>query len=303
MRHGGTAPLARGRQQPPSTRNPAPREQPRSRGDDDQVFLAAMRRSGNSPARAGTTPPPAHGPVAHRGTAPLARGRLLERAGGGFAHRNSPARAGTTGSSPSPRRRGGEQPRSRGDDPDEALPTGWVEGTAPLARGRRAGPEVRRHGKGNSPARAGTTTPSTSSTRTAGEQPRSRGDDVFAFVSETFAAGTAPLARGRPFLTTRPSELRGNSPARAGTTSSGMARTAATPEQPRSRGDDTGHRGTSPSGRGTAPLARGRPHLGDARNLGAGNSPARAGTTAGAGESDGPAWEQPRSRGDDRSRA
>ena len=182
----GNTPLARGRPGPASI-EPCRAGTPRSRGDD-------VPSADASPAP---------------GNTPLARGRQ------GHARRfrmlgNTPARAGTTASSPSEPagtpplargrhhlvlpRCGREHPRSRGDDPP-AVSSVAATGTPPLARGRRAATPTR-------PQRR--------------EHPRSRGDDRSPCADHSSDRNT-PLARGR-----RPGRWVLN---RRGT--------------PRSRGDDT----------------------------------------------------------------
>ena len=78
----------------------SPREQPRSRGDDDQGTLTEVFAGG---------------------TAPLTRGRQALDLAREFPDRNSPAHAGTT-RRPCPRWPvPAVQPRSRGDDRAKAL--------------------------------------------------------------------------------------------------------------------------------------------------------------------------------------
>ena len=172
----GTAPLTRGRRGGDRQRlrgsgnSPAhagttvattaacssPREQPRSRGDDDRGTINGNRDDG---------------------TAPLTRGRLLQENASGRGRRNSPAHAGTTRWSCTRARPRREQPRSRGDDLSAAFPARGCDGTAPLTRGRHRQPRGPGYTAGNSPAHAGTTRSSSSLWTPRSEQPRSRGDD------------------------------------------------------------------------------------------------------------------------------
>ena len=89
------SPAHAGTTTPRNRRASAAREQPRSRGDDDDPTNA--------------TPLPA-------GTAPLTRGRPRPGRRPGASDRNSPAHAGTTPARTSPAGGLREQPRSRGDD-------------------------------------------------------------------------------------------------------------------------------------------------------------------------------------------
>ena len=192
----GTAPLTRGRRGGDRQRlrgsgnSPAhagttvattaacssPREQPRSRGDDDRGTINGNRDDG---------------------TAPLTRGRLLQENASGRGRRNSPAHAGTTRAGECQRSRSSEQPRSRGDDAVVMYPSTASAGTAPLTRGRLVGGLPGARLRRNSPAHAGTTSSTSWSRLYSREQPRSRGDDALLLKPLDAAIGTAPLTRGR----------------------------------------------------------------------------------------------------------
>ncbi len=215
------------------------------------------RRRGNSPARAGSTARLSVVSVGQReqprsrgehivvtpgyrtagGTAPLARGAhlalrpLLRRVG------NSPARAGSTGSAPNSQSPTWEQPRSRGEHAAGQRPSQSSWGTAPLARGALPRRRRRHPGQGNSPARAGSTAPSTSPISGAREQPRSRGEHSPTHSTGGTSRGTAPLARGALGAHRAPRGAAGNSPARAGSTTTCWSCWASCWEQPRSRGE------------------------------------------------------------------
>ena len=172
----GTPPRARGRQRAP-------------------VGSGGLRR--NTPACAGTTPPPTcpqarttehprvrgddtteSNPYAiHIGTPPRARGRRRCARRCGTWRGNTPACAGTTpsGSQTAPGRR--EHPRVRGDDVRVIRFSGVPPGTPPRARGR---PEIVRWEAGepgNTPACAGTTYDAANPLAGVEEHPRVRGDD------------------------------------------------------------------------------------------------------------------------------
>ena len=216
---------------------PVGREQPRLRGDDtiqnsvDRVktgtappargrpdgFGLLTVLHGNSPACAGTTTGRASVSKAdgeqprlrgddcvspsdtrmRAGTAPPARGRHVGGAAPYGVRGNSPACAGTTNDRCAGSRASPEQPRLRGDDIPLGKSVAVVPGTAPPARGRRHHPNQRRRPDGNSPACAGTTSPTPRSSSTRTEQPRLRGDDYSHFTRDGGCTGTAPPARGR----------------------------------------------------------------------------------------------------------
>ncbi|SQA23181.1 Domain of uncharacterised function (DUF2825) [Streptomyces griseus] len=150
-------------------------EHPRTRGDhrvDATELVAAAgtpphargppgggrdhrRRSGNTPARAGTTSghrvswrrsgehPRTRGdhdatdrmPSPTSGTPPHARGPRRRADGHGAAVGNTPARAGTTTRPWASRTECREHPRTRGDHPPPTLPSPCLWGTPPHARG------------------------------------------------------------------------------------------------------------------------------------------------------------------------
>ena len=111
--------------------------------------------------------------------------------------------------------------------------------------------------------------------------------------------GTPPLARGRPIQRCARSSRPGNTPARAGKTAEFEDDRASGREHPRSRGEDSGISATTSTTLGTPPLARGRQADCDCERLEAGNTPARAGKTAGHPGRRRPQREHPRSRGED----
>ena len=71
------------------------------------------------------------------GTPPRARGRRVESGPQGTADGNTPACAGTTGTSPASSRPSPEHPRVRGDDIGTVAVRVPMPGTPPRARGRR----------------------------------------------------------------------------------------------------------------------------------------------------------------------
>ncbi len=175
---------------------------------------------------------------------------------------------------------------------------GW--GTTPHARGPRHRDQRGQRARGNNPARAGTT-PDSSGCRPAWwEQPRTRGDHLGHHSGKVLAAGTTPHARGPPAGPALLAAVRGNNPARAGTTTCHQALCGRQGEQPRTRGDHAPRVIWLMSQPGTTPHARGplldRGHVDPAD----GNNPARAGTTSSVSRRRLRTREQPRTRGDHR---
>ncbi len=276
--HRGTPPRVRGRRAPAAgrpprkgntparagTTRPTPRsprgrsEHPRACGDDDLqrpelVPLGGTpprvrgrrwrparwcRRTGNTPARAGTTypygprtvrvreHPRACGDDAHRvvdleprrGTPPRVRGRLDPLLDAERRDRNTPARAGTTWTSTGPTRTTTEHPRACGDDARSVSTRSSTAGTPPRVRGRHPRGRLAAVGGGNTPARAGTTQCSHHPLDLRREHPRACGDDPMRLCVVDSASGTPPRVRGRRLRSGGLLPHLGNTPARAGTT-------------------------------------------------------------------------------------
>ncbi len=204
-----------------------------------------------------------------------------------------PAHAGVV-----PGRRSREQPRTRRDHTRSCATTAPWSGTAPHARGPPSSSPCGASMTGNSPARAGTTGSVRKARHKSGEQPRTRGDHGVVGGGEGVTAGTAPHARGPPRRGVCEFPRSGNSPARAGTTPRRSRRRRGPGEQPRTRGDHRAPGQVRHGDPGTAPHARGPPGQATEGVGLAGNSPARAGTTAKPPSKHSRPREQPRTRGD-----
>ena len=190
-----------------------------------------------------------------------------------------PARAGftprPTRCSPIPR----DHPRSRGVY--EVYSRGGADrrGSSPLARGlhpRLVGTRIRIR---IIPARAGFTSPPTTSATPSSDHPRSRGVYGSAAGRCGRIRGSSPLARGlraRPHAPRRP---RGIIPARAGFTPRGRAAGQRPEDHPRSRGVYARPMRANRSRAGSSPLARGLPETGPERVPDVRIIPARAGFT------------------------
>ena len=188
---------------------------PLARGLPNQTGLALVG-SGIIPARAGFTPHrrapaqaapdhprsrgvyalPLRPPCVLLGSSPLARGLLSRILRGGRRWRIIPARAGFTDAGQGDGRAQSDHPRSRGVYAQLRKGAQASMGSSPLARGLPIPHNVRNHGLGIIPARAGFTWTCGGSERSTGDHPRSRG--VYAKTSGgvTQAEGSSPLARG-----------------------------------------------------------------------------------------------------------
>ena len=193
------------------------------------------------------------------GSPPHARGRpaLLFRRFPDFGI--TPACAGKTQSAPSARSATPDHPRMRGEDRGSMRAGLSVQGSPPHARGRLR--PLRRTGlsRGITPACAGKTNGHSLSTFRARDHPRMRGEDPCAPADERAFGGSPPHARGRPTLISTSTSLTRITPACAGKTWTGWARSGGMADHPRMRGEDgLGARLPGEAG-GSPPHARGRP--------------------------------------------
>jgi len=253
----------------------------------------------NTPARAGTTVrrrsgcrcprehPSAGGDDRLRadgapfilGTPPRGRGRRRRVCRVSPGSGNTPARAGTTAPRSLTSSYSQEHPRAGGDDGMQGSTDMLREGTPPRGRGRLRGSHRPRVRAGNTPARAGTTRPTTLRVSPWTEHPRAGGDDRLRTAPDGAASGTPPRGRGRPTCRRR-DRLKGL-------------------EHPRAGGDDPVDTRDGIVSSGTPPRGRGRQRSIHSRCGGERNTPARAGTTPGY---EGTYWtstEHPRAGGDD----
>ncbi len=262
-------------------------------------LLAAGRRVGLIPARAGSTPRawrritsrPAHprsrGEHAYcsgcdgsgAGSSPLARGahRIGGHAGGppGLI----PARAGSTDGSRPWWRRTAAHPRSRGEHGAAAVGVTIGSGSSPLAWGARQPDAGLPDAAGLIPARAGSTALRGPNVTHASAHPRSRGEHDDPGHADRRRNGSSPLARGAPPAPAAGQRAAGLISARAGSTAESGRHRGRGWAHPRSRGE---HRTISAAvGRtsGSSPLARGALRASWPRAEPAGLIPARAGST------------------------
>ena len=172
-----------------------------------------------------------------------------------------------------------------------------VRGSSPLARGLRDDGEQAGPLAGIIPARAGFTTPASTSPSTTADHPRSRG--VYWTITRTAAwtQGSSPLARG--LLPGALPQVRGRRiiPARAGFTRPSPTPTSRSEDHPRSRGVYAESGRSASVIMGSSPLARGLHR--DVREAERAPRiiPARAGFTSCSRRQAAGAPDHPRSRG------
>ena len=153
-------------------------------------------------------------------------------------------------------------------------------GSSPLARGLPGQGHSGRPELWIIPARAGFTSTTTSSSRTAQDHPRSRGVYHRREVLIRGWRGSSPLARGLRRGTARPRRGWRIIPARAGFTRSAPESSPRLRDHPRSRGVYTVTARPESNFLGSSPLARGLHILHGARISATRIIPARAGFTA-----------------------
>ena len=216
---------------------------------------------------------------AGRGSSPLARGLLADRASFGASGGIIPARAGFTRHPPRHRRRARDHPRSRGVYPSTDLLWASPEGSSPLARGLPQPPGAQLGCLRIIPARAGFTPRGPPPAAPRRDHPRSRGvynPNATWYVCEL---GSSPLARGLRPARQWPPPLSRIIPARAGFTRAPGRRRRRPWDHPRSRGVYVRAGGGGGSQAGSSPLARGLRPRRRRRSWKSRIIPARAGFT------------------------
>ena len=146
-------------------------------------------------------------------------------------------------------------------------------------RGRRCSASWTRRSSRNTPADAGTTSTSPPPSKPRTEHPRGCGDDVTSAGICRRSGGTPPRMRGRPHDRPLRQRVRGNTPADAGTTTTGICGRCGSWEHPRGCGDDAVASPRSAGVEGTPPRMRGRHVPGLVADEHERNTPADAGTT------------------------
>ena len=185
-----------------------------------QSTTAAVVGDGITPARAGSTVQGSNATVPHRdhprsrgehhecvpsfvlivGSPPLARGAPRMPLFMPEALGITPARAGSTTSSPRTTRATADHPRSRGEHGACCCGCCVVSGSPPLARGARNRSPQQSQPVRITPARAGSTLSSRPHRSRGTDHPRSRGEHRAGAGCLVLLAGSPPLARGAHFL-------------------------------------------------------------------------------------------------------
>ncbi len=220
----GTAPRARGAGPGQGAHRPAAGNSPACAGSS-RGWRGGRRTYREQPRVRGEQDAEARSSSDWWGTAPRARGAVDDRADDRGRHGNSPACAGSRGTTPGPSGWTGEQPRVRGEQPGALLLVVPVDGTAPRARGAGLVGGDRPVPVGNSPACAGSRVADSVAATSAREQPRVRGEQCRAVSMAAMPQGTAPRARGAASGAVHGEALHGNSPACAGSRAARAGRT------------------------------------------------------------------------------
>ena len=194
-----------------------------------------------------------------KGSSPLTRGkprRARDRVGQlGLI----PAHAGKTPRRGRPRAGTWAHPRSRGENPGEALEAAAGEGSSPLTRGK---PCRRRVADGLVrliPAHAGKTRIHRPDSTGTGAHPRSRGENITYAPAGVRIRGSSPLTQGKRLAALPGKDERGLIPAHAGKTRLMAFSSQENRAHPRSRGENGPSRSIAWARRGSSPLTRGKP--------------------------------------------
>ena len=221
----------------------------------------------------------AFGPIAGKGSSPLARGTqqrsCLKKTPFGLI----PARAGNTRFVVTLSTCWWAHPRSRGEHLNTGTTTQSQLGSSPLARGTLTYRYVLTPQVGLIPARAGNTAQAGRHVRCLWAHPRSRGEHTSTQHHLDHLVGSSPLARGTPGDRVITGITAGLIPARAGNTSYPSLPYPLPGAHPRSRGEHMVSVTEGLPSAGSSPLARGTPLREGNLNRMSGLIPARAGNT------------------------
>ncbi len=216
----GTPPLARRARHPPRRWSAGPRNTSARAESTGCTATSPGHRAEHLRSRGEHTSTTA-AQQPHLGTPPLARRALLSLYGHRSEHRNTSARAESTGRCVRGRAGTSEHLRSRGEHGGARPSSRRAAGTPPLARRAPGKPTVRLPERRNTSARAESTRTRQSAFRLIPEHLRSRGEHEREPCSRSNWNGTPPLARRAP---RHPGEVGGglgNTSARAESTKRG----------------------------------------------------------------------------------
>ncbi len=188
---------------------------------------------------------------------PRRRGARRHGTGRNRLQRNTPASAGRTRPWPGCSRPATEHPRVGGehDVGDHGLLN--VRGTPPRRRGGRGQRPGLVVGLRNTPASAGRTSPTPSTSSGTPEHPRVGGEDRQRRSVDILATGTPPRRRGGRRAHGFPRHEQRNTSASAGRTSTRTSARSASSEHPRVGGEDASIRMKASTTAGTPPRRRG----------------------------------------------
>ena len=234
----------------------------------------------------------ARGPPPHARGSPALHPRRARSCG------PTPACAGITRTWTSPAPATRAHPRMRGDHGVEVGELALQVGPPPHARGSRDLGDRVVVGARPTPACAGITAGVRSAWDAPGAHPRMRGDHRDAVAHEVERRGPPPHARGSPGTTSVRWCSRRPTPACAGITRAGSARSATATAHPRMRGDHAGAGIVKVAADGPPPHARGSPPLPLPPPPPPRPTPACAGITPRDPRVQQQTWAHPRMRGD-----
>ena len=192
-------------------------------------------------------------------------------------------------------------PRLRGEHCHRRRGVRSVAGLPPLARGALLDFGPMYDAAGPTPACAGSTR---TSGKPAGQRhtyPRLRGEHTLQTTGNIILLGLPPLARGAPCASVHRQRPRRPTPACAGSTTKGSARSLAARAYPRLRGEHTHALLALVAIMGLPPLARGAHTPSTPKPTRTGPTPACAGSTFGCRRTSTAAWAYPRLRGEHQS--
>ena len=274
----GLIPAHAGKTRPRASSPACTGAHPRSRGENAHPGRSTRHRRWLIPAHAGKTVAgdlvshvcPAHprsrgenaslgrGTALATGSSPLTRGKRGPDHRGFRRRGLIPAHAGKTHIERLGLSRTGAHPRSRGENPREALTRSSQGGSSPLTRGKH-NCESSFHYLGRLiPAHAGKTINSRGGGVCAWAHPRSRGENHTQHQGVTQNTGSSPLTRGKLKNIGSLSRDGRLIPAHAGKTAQSRRWTDALRAHPRSRGENGSRRHAGRETRGSSPLTRGK---------------------------------------------
>ena len=169
-----------------------------------------------------------------------------------------PAHAGKTSSLSASRSRPWAHPRSCGDNLLLVLPSGSVQGSSPLVRGKQPGTPRGQPRARLIPAHAGKTRIARRTHCCRGAHPRSCEENSQEGLNYQTVTGSPPLTRGKPSRPANGSKLGRLIPAHAGKTQASRHRLPDREAHPRSRGENSTDWRKDSKLSGSSPLTRGK---------------------------------------------